>query len=68
MTWEELHELFIEKYFPASSRHAKAREFLELKQGTMTLLKYVARLTEFARFADEYVATDIDKVRKLRMV
>ena len=31
MTWEEFHELFMGKYFPASARHAKAREFLELK-------------------------------------
>ena len=31
MTWEEFRELFMGKFFPASSRHAKAREFLELK-------------------------------------
>ena len=30
-TWEEFRELFMGKYFPASARHAKAREFLELK-------------------------------------
>ena len=28
MTWEEFRELFMGKFFPASSRHAKAREFL----------------------------------------
>ena len=33
MTWVEFHELFMSKYFPATTRHAKAREFLELKQG-----------------------------------
>ena len=52
------------KYFSASVRHAKAREFLELKQGTMTVLEYVAKFTELARFADDYVATDMAKVRK----
>ena len=31
MTWEEFHKLFMGKYFLASARHAKAREFLELK-------------------------------------
>ena len=31
MTWEEFRELFMGKYFSASARHAKAREFLELK-------------------------------------
>ena len=52
------------KYFPAIARHAKAQEFLELKQGTMTVMKYVARFTELARFTDDYVATNIDKVRR----
>ena len=52
------------KYFLASARHAKAREFLELKQGTMTVLEYVAKFTELARFANYYVATDMAKVRK----
>ena len=52
------------KFFQASARHAKAREFLELKQGTMTMLKCVAKFTELARFANDYVATDMAKVRK----
>ena len=63
-TWAEFHEIFIGKYFPASAQHAKAREFLELKQGTMTVLEYVAKFTKLARFVDDYVATDMAKVRK----
>ena len=50
------------KYFPDTTRHAKAQEFLELKQGTMTMIEYVARFTELARFADDYVVTDMTKV------
>ena len=64
MTWEEFRELFIGKYFSASALHVKAREFLELKQGTMTVLKYVAKFTELECFAVDYVATDMAKVRK----
>ena len=52
------------KYFLAFARHAKARKFLELKQGTMTMLEYVAKFIELARFADDYVATYMAKVRK----
>ena len=52
------------KFFPASARHAMAREFLELRQGAMTILEYVAKLIELARFADDYVATDMAKVMK----
>ena len=52
------------KYFPDTARHAKAQEFLELKQGTMTVMEYVARFTGLARFADDYVPTDMAKVRR----
>ena len=55
------------KYFPETARHAKAQEFLELKQGATTVMDYVARFIELARFADDYVATDMAKVRSLRI-
>ena len=66
MTWAEFQELLMGKYFPDTSRHAKAREFLELKQGTMTVMDYVARFTELARFPDDYMATDMAKVRRFK--
>ena len=49
---------------PDTTRYAKAQEFLELKQGTMTVMDYVARFTELARFSNDYVATDMAKVRR----
>ena len=56
----------MEKFFPAYARHAKAREFLELKQGNMIVLEYVSKFTKLARFRDDYVATDMAKVRKFK--
>ena len=64
MTWAEFQELFMGKYFPQTAMHAKAQEFLELKQGATTVMDYMARVTELARFADDYVATDLAKVRR----
>ena len=64
MTWIEFHDLFMGKYIPDTVRHAKAQEFLELRQGTMTVMEYVARFTELARFSDDYVATNVAKVRR----
>ena len=64
MTYVEFHDLFMGKYFPDTARHAKAQEFLELKQGTMTVIEYVASFTELARFADDYVATNLAKDRR----
>ena len=49
------------KYFPDT---AKAQEFLELKQGEMTVMDYATRFKELARFADDYVAIDLAKVRR----
>ena len=54
------------KYFLETARHAKAQEFLELKQGATTVMDYVARFTKLARFADDYVATDLAKMRRLK--
>ena len=42
----EFHELFMRKCFPTYARHAKAWEFLELKQGTMTMLEYMVKFIE----------------------
>ena len=64
MTWAKFQELFMGKYFPDTARHAKAQEFLELKQEAMTVMDYVARYTKLARFAEDYVATDMAKVRR----
>ena len=33
----------------------------------MTVLEYMAKFIELARFADDYVAMDMSKVIKLRM-
>ena len=38
------------KFFPASTSHAKAREFLELRQESMNVLEYVTKFTELAYF------------------
>ena len=64
MTWADFQELFTSKFFPASARYVKAHEFLDLRQGNMTVLQYVAKFTKLARFGDDYVAIDMAKVRK----
>ena len=61
MTWAEFQELFMGKYFPEI---AKAQKFLELKQGAMTVIDYVARFTELIRFVDDYMATNMAKFRR----
>ena len=64
ITWVDFRELFMSKFFPVSARHVKAREFLDLWQRDMSVLEYVARFIELARFANDYVTTDLAKVRR----
>ena len=64
LTWAEFHELFMGKYFSATTRHVEAQKFLELKQRAMNVMEYVAKFTELARFVDNYVAIDLAKVRR----
>ena len=64
MTWGEFRELFMSKFFLEFAKHAKDREFLELRQEDRMVLKYVAKFTELARFGDDYLATEMSKVRK----
>ena len=64
MTLAKFQELFMGKYFLDTARHVKTQEFLELKQGTMTMIEYVDKFMELACFADDYVATDLAKVRR----
>ena len=41
LTWGKFRELFMNNLFPASARHAKAQEFLELKQGNIVTLRNI---------------------------
>ena len=66
MTWGDFRELFMSKFLPALARYAKDQEFLELRQGSMTVLEYVSKFTELALFRDDDVATDMAKVRKFK--
>ena len=51
-------------FIEALASHAKAREFLELRQGSRMVPEYVTKFIELERFEDDYVATDMAKVRK----
>lgn len=46
VSWERLKEEFLRKYFPADLRNKKEVEFLQLKQGSMS----VAELSRFCPY------------------
>jgi len=43
-------EEFLKKYFPADLRSKKEVEFLQLKQGSMSVVEYVAKFEELSLF------------------
>ncbi|XP_061366444.1 uncharacterized protein LOC133309664 [Gastrolobium bilobum] len=52
ITWTIFKDAFLEKYFPQSVRNRKEIEFLELKQGNMTIGQYVTKFEELSRYSN----------------
>jgi len=54
--WDAFESAFMGHFFPRELREAKAREFLTLKQESMSVLEYSLKFTQLSRFAPEMVA------------
>ncbi|XP_027343084.1 uncharacterized protein LOC113855653 [Abrus precatorius] len=52
--WETFKTIFLGNYFPRDLRKQKAREFLELKQGSITVGEYVAKFQELMKYWPHY--------------
>ncbi|XP_058189251.1 uncharacterized protein LOC131306839 [Rhododendron vialii] len=64
MTFDEFETLFLDKYFPTPLRLVKEQEFLNLKQGTMTVTQYTTKFEELSRYALATIATEDKKARR----
>ncbi|XP_022857170.1 uncharacterized protein LOC111378233 [Olea europaea var. sylvestris] len=49
MTWERFKELFRNKYFTAPVRAMKMNEFIQLRQGGMTVGEYICKFEQLSR-------------------
>ncbi|XP_058721834.1 uncharacterized protein LOC131593372 [Vicia villosa] len=54
ITWIVFRREFLRKYYPEDVRGKKEIEFLELKQGNMSVIEYAAKFTELAKFYPYY--------------
>eukprot|EP00256_Glycine_max_P067144 XP_025981739.1 uncharacterized protein LOC102669650 [Glycine max] len=52
--WGTFRQTFLEKYFPEDVKNRKEMEFLELKQGSMTVAEYAARFENLVRYFPHY--------------
>ena len=54
VTWAVFRREFMRKYYPEDVRGKKEIEFLELKQGNMSVTEYAAKFTELSKFYPHY--------------
>ena len=66
-TWTFFVDSFREKYLGEAQLSGKIQEFMNLKQGKMTVTEYVTKFTELARFARTIVPTDDARKRKFML-
>ncbi|XP_038875108.1 uncharacterized protein LOC120067638 [Benincasa hispida] len=57
-TWEQFKKRFYEKYFSANTRYNKQAEFLNLRQGVMSVEKYEQEFDKLSHFSPELVTTE----------
>ncbi|KAI3443800.1 hypothetical protein Pfo_000465 [Paulownia fortunei] len=57
LTWERFKTIFYDKYFTRDARSLRVKEFLELKQGAMSVCDYVRKFEQGCKYVP-YIARD----------
>ena len=61
VTWQEFTEAFREFYIPAGVLNRKLTEFLDLRQGSMSMMDYINKFNHLSQYAGTHVDTDEKK-------
>ncbi|XP_073031205.1 uncharacterized protein [Primulina eburnea] len=61
LKWNEFKDLFYDKYFPSDVKARKVKEFLELKQWTMSMNDYILKFEEGCLFVPFIASNDKDR-------
>ncbi|KAG7016551.1 hypothetical protein SDJN02_21660 [Cucurbita argyrosperma subsp. argyrosperma] len=67
ISWEEFKDMFLDWRCPMTLRHEKEMEFLNLKQGNMSVEDYDQQFLRLSRFAPEMVDTQSKMVHRFVM-
>ena len=54
--WEEFKLALLDHFLPLEFREAKMREFMNLKQGNMSVREYSLKFTRLSKYASAIVA------------
>ncbi|KAL8108297.1 hypothetical protein AgCh_024666 [Apium graveolens] len=66
VSWERFKKLFLEKYYLKYMQNQMELKFLELKQGSMTVLEYEKKFTELSRFVTKYTNSEEEKAKRFQ--
>ncbi|KAL5541478.1 hypothetical protein UlMin_009188 [Ulmus minor] len=65
MSWADFIREFNQKYYNSAILRVQEDEFLNLKQGTMTVIEAVNKFKQLSRLCPSMVRTEEDKLRRL---
>ncbi|KAF5459719.1 hypothetical protein F2P56_019641, partial [Juglans regia] len=64
VSWPHFKQNIFDLFFPKADREARARDFTNLVQGTMTVRQYAAKFAELSRFAPYLIPDEENKIRR----
>ncbi|KAK6153864.1 hypothetical protein DH2020_013503 [Rehmannia glutinosa] len=64
LTWKDFKELVARQFFPQAHRNKKAREFMSLVQGNMSVLDYERKFNQLSHYATHMVSIDQMKAER----
>ncbi|KAL5569806.1 hypothetical protein UlMin_026381 [Ulmus minor] len=65
MSWADFIEEFNQKYYNSAILRVQEDEFLNLKQGTMTVIEAVNKFEQLSRLCPSMIRTEEDKLRRI---
>ena len=64
--WGKFKEMIKDHFYPISLQNAKEGKFMQLQQGTMSVLEYASKFMELSRFASAFVADERLKMNRFK--
>ena len=63
--WGKFKEMIKDHFYPTSLQMAKENEFMQLQQGSMSILEYASKFMELSCFAPAFVAVERLKMNRI---
>ena len=67
VTWDVFKEAFIDRFFLMEKREAKVVEFINLRQGGISVLEYSLKFTQLLKYAPSFVTDPRDEMNRFVM-